>query len=203
MTSPNPVLAPLIALRPGLTLPGAWDRFETGVRIILGQQVTVRGASTLAGRITRELGTPVPGLGQVGLGFLFPSADRLRDADLTSMGIPQARSLAIRSFSGAVADQSLDLYDHSVLPELLKRLQQIPGIGPWTANMIAMRVFGHMDAFPSGDLGLKSAILKLSSRGSSTDETIEKMSQRWSPWRSLAFTYLLRSLPTPAGSEAA
>ena len=199
----DPLLAPLISSRPGLTVPGAWDRFETAIRIILGQQVTVRGASTLAGRITRELGIPVSGLGEIGLGFLFPSAHRLAEADLKEMGISRSRSLALRSFARVVDDGSLDLYDHSELPALLSRLQQLPGIGPWTANMLAMRVFGHMDAFPSTDLGLRNAVAKLLPPGAPTGEIVEKTAQNWRPWRSLAFTYLLRSVSAPVETDAA
>ena len=198
----DPVLAPLVSSRPGLTLPGSWDRFETSIRIILGQQVTVRGASTLAGRIARELGIPVPGLKEIGLGFLFPSAHRLAEADIDEMGLPRARALAIHSFAVAVADGSLDLYDHSELPGLLVRLQQFPGIGPWTANMLAMRVFGHMDAFPSSDLGLRNAVANLAPPGSTAGETVEKTAQHWRPWRALAFNYLLRTHAAPAGMDA-
>ncbi|MDP6821753.1 MAG: AlkA N-terminal domain-containing protein [Dehalococcoidia bacterium] len=191
--SGDPLLAPLISSRPGLTIPGSWDRFETAIRIILGQQVTVRGASTIAGRMASELGVPVPGLGEIGLGFLFPSASRLAESDLTEIGIPRARALAIRSFAEAVSDGSLDLYDHSELPALLSLLQGYPGVGPWTANMLAMRVFGHMDAFPLGDMGLRKAFAGLSSTGSAAGELIEETAQNWRPWRSLAFNYLLRS----------
>ncbi len=188
----DPLLGPLVSSRPGLTILGSWDRFETAIRMILGQQVTVKGASTLAGRITSELGVPVPGFDQIGLGYLFPSAERLAAADLSEVGIPRTRSLAIRSFAGAVADGSLDLYDHSELPDLIARLRTLPGIGPWTANMLAMRVFGYMDAFPSSDLGLRNAFANLSSNGAPSEKGLEETALSWSPWRALAFNYLLR-----------
>ena len=193
----DPLLGPLISSQPGLTVPGAWDRFETAIRIILGQQVTVKGASTLAGRITSKLGVPVPGLDEIGLGFLFPSAQRMAEADLTYMGVPRARAHALQSFARAVVDGSLDLYDARELPELISHLRQLPGIGPWTANMLAMRVFGHMDAFPLGDMGLRKAAAELVGVESLSDKSLKEMSRNWMPWRSLAFNYLLRSLPEP------
>ncbi len=197
----DPLLARLFNSQPGLTIPGSWDRFETSIRIILGQQVTVRGASTIAGRIASELGVPVPGLVEIDLGFLFPSANRLAESDLTEIGIPKARALAIKSFSGAVADGSLDLYDHSELPALLSLLQEYPGIGPWTASMLAMRVFGHMDAFPLGDMGLRKAFAGLLPSGSAPRGVIEEAARSWRPWRSLAFNYLLRSEIAAAASR--
>jgi len=193
----DPLLGPLISSQPGLTVPGAWDRFETAIRIILGQQVTVKGASTLAERITSKLGVPVPGLDEIGLGFLFPSAQRMAEADLTYMGVPRARAHALQSFARAVVDGSLDLYDARELPELISHLRQLPGIGPWTANMLAMRVFGHMDAFPLGDMGLRKAAAELVGVESLSDKSLEEMSRNWMPWRSLAFNYLLRPLPEP------
>jgi 3-methyladenine DNA glycosylase/8-oxoguanine DNA glycosylase len=194
--SRDPLLAPLIRERPGVTLPGAWDRFETTIRIILGQQVSVQAASTLSGRIAKRFGTPVPGLGEFGLGCLFPSAERLADANLAEVGIPTARAASIRAFARAVADGQLNLYDASGLPTLVERLQELPGIGPWTADMLAMRVYGHLDAFPASDLGLRRAVARLLGQPAISVDDLSRLAVRWSPWRALAATCLWESLRT-------
>jgi AraC family transcriptional regulator of adaptative response / DNA-3-methyladenine glycosylase II len=190
----DPLLGELTSQLPGITVPGAWDRFETSVRIILGQQVTVRAASTISGRVAERFGTQVPGLEPFGLGFMFPSADSLAGADLSSIGVPTARARTLVSFAKSVADGSLDLYRGDELPGLLERLQALPGIGPWTAHMIAMRVYGQVDAFPSGDLGLRKAAAKLLGRKDVSAPELDDLAERWRPWRSLAAVYLWQSL---------
>jgi len=196
--SSDSLMAPLICQRPSITLPGAWDRFETAIRIILGQQVSVQAASTLSGRIAQRFGTPVPGLGEFGLGYLFPSAERLAVADIFEVGVPLARASSMRLFARAVADRSLNLYDASDLPTLLQRLQALPGVGPWTANMLAMRVYGHLDAFPASDLGLRKAAARALGQPAISTDDLDRMAERWRPWRSLAATYLWESLRSEA-----
>ncbi len=190
----DPLLGDVISRLPGISVPGAWDRFETSVRIILGQQVTVRAASTISGRVAARFGTPVAGLEPFELGCMFPSADRLADADLSTIGVPTARAHTVVSLSQGVADGSLDLHRGDELPELLDRLQALSGIGPWTAQMIAMRVYGHMDAFPSGDLGLRKAAAKLLDRPDILTAELDALAENWRPWRSLAAVYLWQSL---------
>ena len=175
-------LMPLVSARPGLTIPGSWDRFETAVLAVLEQYGTVSSASKNAGKIASNFGIPVPGLAQMELGFLFPSAEPLAQADLGELGLSTAGTDAVRSVSEAVADGSLDLYDHSELPTLLARLQEVPGSGRSAAATMAMRVFGHLDAFP----------------GSETAEA----GDHWRPWRSLAFSYLLDSETDRSGNDA-
>lgn len=194
--SGDPLLVPLVSKAPGITLPGAWDRFETAIRIILGQQVSVQAASTLSGRIAQRFGTPVLGLGELGLGCLFPSAERLAGADLSEVGIPLARASSMRAFARAAAVGSLNLYDASDLPTLLERLQVLQGVGPWTANMLAMRVYGHLDAFPASDLGLRKAAARLLGQPTISADDLDGLSERWRPCRSLAATYLWESLRT-------
>lgn len=174
----DPVLAPLLRARPGLRAPGAWDPFETGVRAILGQQVSVAGASTLAGRLVDRLGTPVPGLGDFGLRATFPPAEVVAVADLDSLGLPAARAGAIRAFATAVADGRVVLDGSLALEVLLERLTALPGIGPWTANYLALRL-GERDAFPAGDLVLRRA-----------HPDLADASKRWRPWRALAAMHL-------------
>jgi 3-methyladenine DNA glycosylase/8-oxoguanine DNA glycosylase len=157
-----------------LRLPGCWDPFELAVRAILGQQVTVRGASTLAARLVEQFGPP--------------SADKLADADLTGIGLPRARAESLRGLARAVCDGSLRLDGSATASEVIERLCRLPGIGSWTANYIAMRALGDPDAFPSSDLGL------LKAAGASSPRRLEAMAEAWRPWRSYAALYLWESL---------
>lgn len=176
----DPVVGPLIAARPGLRTPGAWDPFETGVRAILGQQVSVSGATTLAGRLVQRVGTAVAGLGAVGLTHTFPTPEALAAADLDGVGLPGARQAAIRVFAEAVADGSVRL-DRSVgMDELVSSITALPGLGPWTAQYIALRL-GEPDAFPDTDLGVRRFLAA---------NPGEAVPDRWRPWRSLAATHL-------------
>ncbi|HMC41445.1 MAG TPA: AlkA N-terminal domain-containing protein, partial [Acidimicrobiales bacterium] len=143
----DPVLRPLVDLRPGLRVAGAWDGFELGVRAILGQQVSVKGASTLAARIADRLGTPIPGFEHLGLSRLFPDSERLAGADLGSLGLTSARAATIRRFAEAVASGDLVLDASQGLDGVVEQLRAIPGVGPWTAHYIAMRAAGERDAF--------------------------------------------------------
>lgn len=186
----DPVLGTLVFELPGITIPGAWDRFETSVRIILGQQVTVGAASTISGRVAERFGTQVSGLELFALGRMFPSPDRLAQADLSGLDVPGSRASTLKAFAVAVADDSLDLYLGNDLSDLLERLQALPGIGPWTAHMVAMRVYGHLDAFPAGDLGLRKAAARLLGKPNISAQELEAVAERWRPWRSLAAVYL-------------
>jgi AraC family transcriptional regulator, regulatory protein of adaptative response / DNA-3-methyladenine glycosylase II len=189
----DPLLGPLVSALPGITIPGAWDRFETSVRIILGQQVTVAAASTISGRVAERFGTPVAGLEPFELGRMFPSPDRLAQADLSGLGVPSSRATTLTAFAAAVADGSLDLYLGTDLSRLLETLQALPGIGPWTAHMVAMRVYGHLDAFPAGDLGLQKSAATLLGQTAISAQELEAVAERWRPWRSLAAVYLWQS----------
>jgi AraC family transcriptional regulator of adaptative response / DNA-3-methyladenine glycosylase II len=175
----DPVLGPLLRKRPGLRVPGSWDPYETGVRAILGQQVSVAGATTLAGRLVERAGTPVPGLERFGLTHLFPSPSTLAEADLSGIGLTTARAAAVRSFAGAVAEDAIRL-DRSVgLDRLVASIQEVEGLGPWTAQYIALRL-GERDAWPATDLGLRRALGKHP----------REVAERWRPWRALAATHL-------------
>ncbi len=187
------LLAERVARRPGLRVPGAWDPFEVAVRILLGQQVTVAGATTLAGRLVEEFGTPVDGLAQMGLTHVFPSAARLAGASierLRSVGLPEARASAIRAFARAYADERIHLDGARGLEETREALLALPGIGPWTAEMIALRATGHRDAFPAGDLGLRRRAPALAPDlpdGRALDApALERIAEGWRPQRALA-----------------
>ncbi|HEX9969153.1 MAG TPA: AlkA N-terminal domain-containing protein, partial [Acidimicrobiales bacterium] len=182
----DPVIGPLVKARPGLRVPGTWDPFETGVRAILGQQVSVAGATTLAGRLVERLGTPVPGLQQWGLTHVFPSASAVAEADLSGVGLPAARAAAVAGFAAAVAAGDIRL-DRSVkLEDLVASVTAVKGLGPWTAHYIGLRM-GERDAFPPKDLGLRRSFARLSD---DLDVTVEERARAWSPWRSAAAVHL-------------
>lgn len=176
-----------VTQRPGITVPGAWDRFETAVRIMVGQQISVKAASSITGRIATEFGQQVTGLQQFGLSRIFPSAQILAQADLTKVGMPGSRADSIQGFSQAVASREIDLTSHLPFSDLIAQLTELPGIGPWTANLMAMRVFGHRDAFPGSDLGLKKGLEKLRATNPAAANV---MIEGWKPWRSIAAMYL-------------
>ena len=177
------IIGPLLRARPGLRPPGMWDPFETGVRVILGQQVTVAAAGTIAGRLVERFGTPVPGLRKLGLTHVFPSATTLAVADLADLGLPRARQDTIRSFARAVSEEAIRLDGSVGLDELIASLTAIDGLGSWTANTLALRL-GERDAFPATDLGLRRAL------DSRNPESFARLAERWRPWRALAAMHL-------------
>jgi AraC family transcriptional regulator of adaptative response / DNA-3-methyladenine glycosylase II len=170
----SPVMKGIVKKHPGLRLPGCWDGFELAVRAILGQQVTVKGASTLAARLVERFGAP--------------QADVLADADLTCIGLPKARADSIRGFARAVSDGTIRFDASVATDEMIGRMCELPGIGAWTANYIAMRALGDPDAFPASDLGL------LKAAGASSARRLEDAAEAWRPWRSYAALYLWESL---------
>jgi AraC family transcriptional regulator, regulatory protein of adaptative response / DNA-3-methyladenine glycosylase II len=184
------LLAPLVAARPGLRVPGAYDGFELAVRAVLGQQVSVPAARTLAGRLASRFGTriEVPG----GLpSVLFPGPAALAGADLSGLGLTTTRQATLRALAAAVAAGDVAL-DHGADPEeTAARLAGLPGIGPWTISYILMRAVGDPDAFPASDLGLRRALGHL---GGSTARA-----DRWRPWRAYAAVHLWT---WPAGGPA-
>jgi AraC family transcriptional regulator of adaptative response / DNA-3-methyladenine glycosylase II len=165
------MLAPLLRAYPGLRVPGCWDGFELAVRAILGQQVSVKGASTIAGRVAREFGVPVAG------GFLFPGPETLAHADLRRAGLTEKRARAIGDLARAVLEGEVVLDGSLTTAELEERMTDISGIGPWTAQYVAMRL-GEPDAFPASDLYLRD-------HASSSDQ--------WRPWRAYAAMYLWKA----------
>lgn len=178
----DPVLAPLVAARPGLRVPGTWDPYETGVRAIVGQQVSVAGASTVTARIVQRVGTPVPKWDGHGLTHTFPAPPALAAADLAGIGMPGERAEAIRAFAAAV-DSGEVVLDGSVgLDELIASICRIRGLGPWTASYIALRM-GESDAFPAADLGLRRAVRPAAPL---TTAELAARAEAWRPWRGQA-----------------
>jgi AraC family transcriptional regulator of adaptative response / DNA-3-methyladenine glycosylase II len=178
----DPLLARLIKARPGLRVAGAWDGFELGVRAILGQQVSVAGASTLTARLAAKFGHPVPF--QIdGLACTFPTADELVATDL-AIGIPASRADAIHEFARAVVSEALVFDGGHDAGTCVGRLCAIRGLGPWTAQYIAMRALSDPDAFPAGDLVLlRAAAIK-------TTAEMERHAERWRPWRAYAAMHI-------------
>jgi AraC family transcriptional regulator of adaptative response / DNA-3-methyladenine glycosylase II len=190
----DPMLAPSVKRNAGLRVPGAFDSFELGLRAILGQQVSVRGASTLAGRFAERFGeaieTPLACLNRV-----TPAAEAIsaaRGATLAGLGLPNARAETLRRLARAVARREIDLEPGVDPMAIVDRLLELPRIGPWTAQYIAMRALGWPDAFPAGDLGLLKASQLKSHR------SLEKTAERWRPWRAYAAMHLWERLRTPA-----
>ena len=181
----DPVLAPTIKLHPVLRIPGSWDGFEMGVRAILGQQISVAGATTLAGRLVEKFGRRFS-TGN-GLTHIFPEPAVLAEADVAGIGLPRARARTIQEFARAVHTDSIRFSGIADSSAFLERLCSIRGIGKWTAQYIAMRTLGDPDAFPSGDLGLLKKLNLASER------EMERRSEVWRPWRAYAAMYLWTS----------
>ena len=190
--------------QPGLRLPGAWDRFETAVRIIVGQQVSVAGASTIMGRLVERCGEVVDVALPGALRFLFPSAATLASADIHGLGMPRARAQTIVRFASAVASGEVDLSGVAPLDETLEGLEALPGIGSWTAHLIAGRVMGDPDAFPAGDLGLRRSAGRLLGRTDPcSGPELDTLAEAWRPYRATAAAYLWMSMGmSKAMSEA-
>jgi AraC family transcriptional regulator, regulatory protein of adaptative response / DNA-3-methyladenine glycosylase II len=178
----DPVLAARVEAHPGLRVPGCWSGFELAVRAILGQQVTVKGASTLAGRLVKAFGEPFSAAG--GIMHIFPRPEVLADADFTGIGLPRARAETIRALARAVRDGRISFDEVVDSAEFLARLCEIPGIGQWTAQYVAMRALGEPDAFPSSDLGLLRALNLKNTR------ELEERAEAWRPWRAYAAMHL-------------
>jgi AraC family transcriptional regulator, regulatory protein of adaptative response / DNA-3-methyladenine glycosylase II len=182
----DPTIGPLLDARPGLRPPGTWDPFETGVRAIVGQQVTVAHANAIAGRLVAQFGTPVPGLEPLGLTHTFPSATTLAGADLGGLGLTPARARAVGLFAGAVAEDAVRL-DRSVdLDRLVTSITALDGLGPWTAHYLALRL-GEPDACPTTDLGLRRSLPRHAPHAAAA---LDDLAERWRPWRALAATHL-------------
>ena len=188
------LLAPSLDMWPGLRVPGAWDGFELAVRAVLGQQVSVKGATTLAGRLAARFGDPLPESGCPSLSRLFPRPEVLAEADLATIGLTGARIVALRRLAAAIRDGSIRL-DASVDPlETRERLRAIPGIGAWTAEYIAMRSLHDPDAFPSSDLGLRRGAATNGKELTATQ--LLRRAERWRPWRAYAAMYLWKRYAT-------
>lgn len=188
--SADPDLAPLIAARPGLRAPGAWDGFELAVRAILGQQITVSAATRLAGRIVGAYGEPLAAeFAEPGLTHVFPKPERLVGADIAALGMPRARGHALERLAAAACADAGLFTPMGELEAQVARLKALPGIGEWTAQYIALRELREPDAFPHGDVALVRALERLTGERPGFPE-LSRRAERWRPWRAYAALHL-------------
>ncbi|HEY4182331.1 MAG TPA: AlkA N-terminal domain-containing protein [Kofleriaceae bacterium] len=205
------LLGPRVKASPGMRVPGAFDPFEASIRALLGQQVSVAAATTLAGRFAAAFGAPLPGAPQLArdakgrafaqangpLAVRFPTAAEVakRSIDeIATLGLPGARAAAILAFATAVASGAVKLEGALALEPFVDALDELPGIGPWTAHYLAMRARHDPDAFPAADLGVMKA-LKMNAK-----ET-EARAEAWRPYRAYAVIHLWNSLGDTNGDR--
>jgi len=186
----DPVLRASVEADPGVRVPGCWNGFELAVRAILGQQITVKGATALAGRIASRFGKPFSGA--AGLTHIFPGPEVLAHAPLGDIGLTGARVETIRTLARAVCRGKIRFEAGASSESFLGRLCEIAGIGKWTAQYVAMRALGEPDAFPSSDLGLLNAMALKNARD------LESRAEAWRPWRAYAAMYLWRICSQPS-----
>ncbi len=185
------VLEKLVRQQPGLRLPGAWDPFEAAIRAVVGQQVSVKGARTVLGRIVEKTGTRFESSDQAGLTHFFPTAPELNVCDLTGIGMPNKRIRTVKALAEKVDQEGFSFTVKGSLSNFIGELTRIPGIGDWTAQYIAMRAMGEPDAFPAGDLGIIKALSRSDKRP--TVEQIRQRAEKWRPWRAYAAMLLWQS----------
>lgn len=185
----DPVIGPLVRTWPGLRVPGHVDGHEIAVRAVLGQQVSVAGARTVAARLVERHGRPLS-RPDGALTHLFPDADTLAGLSPEQLPMPRARGRALIALCAAIASGALALDRGPDRDDVRRALLAIPGIGPWTADYIALRALGHPDVFLPTDLGIRDALAGLGHDPS----TAAELARSWSPWRSYAQLYLWNRL---------
>lgn len=203
----DPWLAPLVGAAPGLRLPGAWSAFELVVRAIVGQQVSVKAATTLIGRLVARAGEPIEDHPHPGTAWRFPTPAALADADLAQIGMPGKRVAALQGLARAVASGDVPIDDihaahlpAAALADARAALLALPGIGPWTVEYIAMRAWRDVDAFPATDLVLMQAI-------AARDPSLERApaqrarTEPWRPFRAYAAMHLWNEIADRAGGQ--
>ena len=193
----DPVLAPAVAAAPGVRMPGAWDRFELALRAVLGQQISVAGATTISGRMAkrfgREVATPFTNLDRSAPAPEAIAAAELQD--IIDIGMPASRANTVRELARFAAGGGLDFAPGTSCQDAVDALDALPGIGPWTAHYVAMRALRYPDAFPAGDLGLRKGIALLEGQETlATEKALEARSEVWRPWRAYAAATLWHAL---------
>jgi AraC family transcriptional regulator of adaptative response / DNA-3-methyladenine glycosylase II len=195
--SSDAAMAARVKARPGLRIPGAWHPWEIALRAIVGQQVSVEAATTIVGRIVARAGraieTPYAALTRV-----FPEPAAVAAADLSNIGMPGRRTETVVRFASGLADGTIRLEITGTYEDTVRSLCTIPGIGPWTAEYIALRALGEPDAFPAGDLGLRKA---LGNGAPALEGDVAEASEAWRPWRGYAAMYLWASLTKTEGKR--
>jgi AraC family transcriptional regulator of adaptative response / DNA-3-methyladenine glycosylase II len=189
-TEVSQALGALARRRPGLRVPGAFDGFEVAVRAILGQQVTVAAARTVAGRFAAAFGDPLE-TSFASINRIFPSADRISGlpyGQIARLGMPGARARGVLALARAVTEGGLVLMPNADIEATLEKLRALPGVGEWTAQYIAMRALAWPDAFAHTDLGVMKAL------GESDPKRVLAAGEAWRPWRAYAVMHLWQSL---------
>jgi AraC family transcriptional regulator of adaptative response / DNA-3-methyladenine glycosylase II len=183
-------LGPLAAKNPGIRVPGAFDGFEIALRAVLGQQISVPAATTIAGRVVERFGEKIDTPSQ-DLKYMVPTAAQIAAVpvgELRKVGLTEARAATVAALAKAVASGQINFLNAISWEESIKKLTEVPGIGPWTASYIAMRVLGWPDAFPHQDLGLQKALFVKKASDALA------LSEKWRPWRAYAAMQLWNSL---------
>ncbi|WP_121252209.1 AlkA N-terminal domain-containing protein [Nocardioides ferulae] len=183
----DPLVGPLVRRRPGLRVPGQVDGDELAVRAVVGQQVSVAGARTVTGRLVAEHGRRVE-TGVPGLTHLFPDAETLAEVDPASLPMPRARGRALVGLAAALARRDIALDRGADRDGVRSALLAQPGIGPWTADYVALRALGDPDVFLPTDLGVRQALTRLGR------DLAELSPAAWRPWRSYALLHLWQTL---------
>ncbi|CAB3713580.1 putative bifunctional transcriptional activator/DNA repair enzyme AlkA [Paraburkholderia graminis C4D1M] len=196
----DPWLAPLIDAAPGLRVPGAWSGFELVVRAIVGQQISVKGATTIIGRLVQRAGERIDGHPHDNTAWRFPTPEALAAVDLAQIGMPGKRVAALQGFAHAVATGDVPLDSATAdASELRAALLALPGIGPWTVEYVAMRAWRDPDAWPAWDLVLMQSIC-------ARDPSLVRPTQQrtrtdaWRPWRAYAAMHLWNEVADRAGA---
>ena len=191
----DPLLRPSVRRHPGLRVPGAWTTFDLAVRAVLGQQVSVAGASTLAGRLAvkfgRSFASPFPHLNR-----LAPTANELAASspeEIATIGLPRARATTLHELAKATGRGELNFGPGATIEEAVTALRQLRGIGEWTAQYIAMRALRFPDAFPAADLGVRKATVAPGQPLPSEKQVIAR-AENWRPWRAYAAIHLWQTL---------
>jgi len=187
--SSDPILASLVSTRPGLRVPGGWDGFEIAVRAVLGQQITLKAATRLATRIVSAMGTPVAdGLEIAGLTHAFPRPEHFNIDTLARVGMPRSRAATLAGVAAAIGADKRLFDPRRDLAEAVTRLRDLPGIGEWTAQYIAMRALGESDAFLANDIAVQRRLASNGRRPTASE--LLARAERWRPWRAYAVLHL-------------
>jgi len=196
----DPALRAVLKAKPGLRLPGTTDADELAIRAVLGQQVSVAAARTIAGRLVAAYGEPLPQSAGA-LTHLWPGASVLANADLVVLGMPNARRQAVKGLARVLADGLLQ-DGGAESSEVRRHLLTLPGIGPWTASYIEMRALANSDAFLPSDLGVRKGAETLGLPVAPLE--LERHAERWRPWRAYALQHLWAAAAgrTPTGTRS-
>lgn len=181
----------MVAVRPGLRAPGAWDGFELAVRAILGQQITVTAARCLAVKLVEAYGARIddPFAASLGLTQVFPAPSAIVGQDIAALGMPRARGAALEALARTVTADPTIFTPRADLESAIAALKALPGVGEWTARYIALRELREPDAFPPADFGLMRGLADEAGVRPTPTELLAR-AEAWRPWRTYAAQHL-------------